>query len=263
MELVLDASPSAEISLNRYDPHLFSKFRPLFETEANPESPLHHFACDSAEADAAVVMENHSEKDVTALRYCWYTTGDDGSEKRHTVSGDSYLVDVFHPVLAGRDRKLITWSRNIDESMLEHVLRGGGFMGSGSTHRPLRAVKSLRFEIDFVLFADGEIAGEDRDRYAAELKCRKPAAEFVAKQIRLAQTEGRDVTPVLSAIAELPHIGNLRHGQGDPLIHWVQRYARDYVHTMSRNASTVNTPRGSPPTPREPPHAAEVLSPSQ
>lgn len=237
MELALDASPSAEITLNRYDPALFSKFRPIFEA-SNQESPLRHLACDPDEANAAVVMENLSDKDMTALRYCWYVTGEDGSEKWNSVSTDSYAVDVFHPVLARGDRKLISWSTTVDESLLEQVLRGGGLMGSRFLHRPLPAVKSLRFEIDFVLFIDGEIAGKDRDKYAAELQCRKSAAEFVAKQIRLAESEGRDVTPVLSAIEKMPHIGNLRHGHGDPLVHWVQRYAHDYLQTVRHHVST-------------------------
>jgi hypothetical protein len=76
-------------------------------------------------------------------------------------------------------------------------------------------VTSLRFEIDMLLFADGELAGPDTDKFAAELRGRKPAAEFVAKQIRLAEAEGRDVTPVLSALAEIPSLGRLGHVQGD------------------------------------------------
>jgi hypothetical protein len=44
-----------------------------------------------------------------------------------------------------------------------------------------------------------------------------PAAEFVAKQIRLAQAEDRDITPVLSALVEIPCLGRLGHAQSDPL----------------------------------------------
>ncbi|HET9742663.1 MAG TPA: hypothetical protein VFQ00_07935 [Terriglobales bacterium] len=151
---------------------------------------------------------------------------------------DSYMVDVFRAVLAPSDRKLISWSRTVDESLLEHVLRGGGTMGGGNLRQSLPAMKSLQFEIDFVLFVDGEIAGKDRDHYAEELHCRKPAAEFVAKQIRLAERERRDVTPVLSAFAAMPHAGNRRHGQGDPLVHWIQRYARNYSHALLGNFPT-------------------------
>jgi hypothetical protein len=242
MQLTLGGSPSAEISLSRYDPALFPRFRSIFES-SNPESPIRHLACNPEEANTAVVLENHSDKDITALRYCWFEEGNNPSEKRHTVSADSYMVDVYHPVLGRGDRKLITWSTTVDESLLDHVLRGGGFIGSGSFYRPsFSAANSLRFEIDFVLFVDGEIAGLDPDKYAAELRCRKPAADFVVKQIRLAENQHRDVAPVLSALADMPHVGSLRHAQGDPLVHWVQKYARDYLGSLSRNIGSVNTP---------------------
>jgi len=61
-----------------------------------------------------------------------------------------------------------------------------------------------------------------------ELRSRKPAAEFVAKQIRRARAEGRDVEPVLPALAEIPCFGRLGHVQGDPLVHWTRHYARNY-----------------------------------
>jgi hypothetical protein len=47
------------------------------------------------------------------------------------------------------------------------------------------------------MFEDGQIAGPDPDGYAFELLARRPAAEFIARQIRLADDEKRDVTPVL------------------------------------------------------------------
>jgi hypothetical protein len=61
----------------------------------------------------------------------------------------------------------------------------------------------------------GEIVGPDNGRFAVELRCRQRAAEFVAKQIRLAEAEDRDVTPVPSALAEIPVLGNRLYPQGD------------------------------------------------
>lgn len=243
MELLLGASPSPEITLSRYDPALFPKFRPIFDG-SKPDGPLRFLVREPEEANTAVVMQNSSERDITALRYNWFITDEEGSEREHIASADSYMVNVYHPVLGRGDRKLIMRSTAVDESLLDHVLRGGGVIGSGiiDRQRDHSEVKSIRFEIDFVLFIDGEIAGPDRGKYAAELHCRKPAADFVAKQIRLAESEGRDVIPVLSAVAEMPHIGNLRRGQGDPLVHWVQKYARDYLHTVQPHAAAVNTP---------------------
>lgn len=56
--------------------------------------------------------------------------------------------------------------------------------GGVVSNRLLDDVIELSFEIQLVLFADGEIAGPDPDGFATELPCRKPAAEFVAEQIR-------------------------------------------------------------------------------
>ena len=77
-----------------------------------------------------------------------------------------------------------------------------------------------------LLFAEGELAGRDKDKFAAEPACRKPAAEFIAKQIRLAQAENRDVTPVLSAFAEAPYL------RDDFLAKWTRHYAADFLRHM-------------------------------
>lgn len=101
-------------------------------------------------------------------------------------------------------------------------------MGGGITSvrpSPL-GLKSLRLEIDMLLFSDGEIAGQDTERYAAELNCRKPAAEFIAKQVRAAESERRDVTPVLSALAQVPHL------RDDYLAYWTQHYASWYLRSV-------------------------------
>ena len=61
---------------------------------------------------------------------------------------------------------------------------------------------ALRFELDMILFEDGELAGSDIDGYAAGLQTRKPAAQFIAEQIRLALAEGRDVKSLLDALVK-------------------------------------------------------------
>lgn len=227
MEFTVGSSPSAEIVVTRYDATLFPKFRVIFET-APAEGFLRYLAQPPEEADRAVVMENRADKDITALRYRWLMTDEGGNLRKQTYSSDSYMVDVYRAVLKAGDRKLISPSVEVDESFVEHLMRGGGGIGGSVGGRSLANAKvaALRLEFDMVLFADGEIAGPDTDRFAAELQCRKPAAEFVARQIRLAEAEGRDVTPVLSALAELPHL------RDDFLAHWVQYYAADFSRDM-------------------------------
>jgi hypothetical protein len=124
----------------------------------------------------------------------------------------------------------------VDEALIDEVGAGGGFIGLGlvttQMSRSLPAIVELSFEIDFLVFEDGETAGPDSDPYAVELHCRKPAAEFIARQIRLAMAESRDLTPVLSALADIRCFGNLRRTQGDRLVQWTRPYAREYLHAM-------------------------------
>jgi hypothetical protein len=97
---------------------------------------------------------------------------------------------------------------------------------------PEPVVVEVTLEFDLIVFDDGEIAGPDPDRFAALLQCRKRAAEYVARQVRLAEAEGRDATPVISALAEIPHIGRPGHGQYDPLVHLTVEFAREYLRRI-------------------------------
>ena len=230
--LNISPSPTPTVILNRYEKSLFPDFDQLFES---PSSPMRHLARDPEEASVAIVFENRSEKPITAWRYQWQGTDVFGHRRTHTASGGSYAVDGFRPVAEPGSRYLITPSGSIKQAMLNHILAGGAFIGSiSTTKRFLADVVELTFEIHLILFADGEIAGPDPDHFVAELQGRKPCAEFVAKQIRLARAEGRDVTPVLTALAEAPSLGDLASTQGDPLFHSVRYYARDYLRHMHR-----------------------------
>jgi hypothetical protein len=236
----ISTSPSPEVILNRYERSETPEFDQLFETPS-PSSPMRHLARDPEEASVAIVLENRSEKPITAWRFQWHMTDASGRHRTQTASGDSYAVDVFRPVAEPGSRHLITPSASISQAMLSHILAGGGFISSGcTTSRSLADVVELAFEVHLILFADGEIAGPDPDHFAAELKGRKPAAEFVAKQIRLASAEGRDVTPVLTALAEAPSLGRLGSAQGDPLFHSVRHYASDYLRRMHLKIGDVD-----------------------
>jgi hypothetical protein len=243
MDFTVGPSPSDQVVLGRFEAALFPKFRIVFEGPWHGRS-LEFLAQPPDEAERAVVMQNRADKDITALRYDWLMTGEDGKVTKHTVSSDSYMVDVYHPVLKVGDRKLICRGGAVDESLLDHLLGGGGIMGGNllgaAQSRFSVEVVSLRLDIDMLLFADGEIAGLDISKFAAELQSRKPAAEFVAKQIRLAQAEGRDVTPVLSALVEIPCLGRLGQAQGDPRVHWTRHYAREYLQAAGRKIGDVD-----------------------
>ncbi len=218
--------------LARYEAAAYPKFSQLFRVPSE-SSPLRHLARDPEEAKTAVVLENRSEKAITALRYRWKETDDAGKRHPQTVSSDSYTVDVYRAVAEPGSRRLITRSGSVDEGLIDHVLAGHGMVGCHvGVRRSSFDIMELSFAVDFVLFADGEIAGPDAARYASELRCHKPAAEFIAYQIRLAETEGRDVTPVLSALAAIPCFGRLGHQQGDPQVLLTKQYAREYLRAM-------------------------------
>jgi hypothetical protein len=206
------------------------------------DSPLRYFTRDPAEIPLTLVLENRSDKAITGLRYRWRELNVSGKARNHMVSSDSYFVDVFRPVAAPGSRHLIGPSGSIDEAMLDHVQAGGGFIGGkiSGTMRPPPQIVEVTFEIDLIVFEDGEIAGPDPDRFAVELQCRKRAAEYVARQVRLADAEERDAMPVISALAEIPHIGRPGHGPYDPMVHMTVTFAREYLRRVQHKIGELD-----------------------
>jgi hypothetical protein len=239
MRFAILPSPTPSIVLHRYEKDLFPAFNRLFET-LSPSSPLRPFARDPQEALVAVVLENQSEKPVTAWRFRWQFTDVSGRQRSGTMSGDSYAVDVFRPIADPFSRHLITPSGCVSESMLNHALSGAGVVGSTGSQQTFPELAEVIVEIHLLVFFDGEIAGPDPDDYGAELQGRKLAAEFVAKQIRMAQKEGRDVSPVLTALVEAPALGSVSRPQEDSLVHSVRRYAGEYLRSMHRKIGNVD-----------------------
>jgi len=231
IEFSLAPSPVPDIVLSRYDPVSWPSFAVIFEPPS-PDNPLQFLAQPAEEEDRSAVMENRGERDITALCYCWVRTTENGEALRHACSSDSYATSVYHPILKANDRKLITGSMTVDESLIVHVLHGGGCMsGSVGSTRRMDGVVSLRLEIDMLLFADGEIAGPDVDRHVAQLQFRKRAGDFIAKQVRLAQSEQRDVTPVLSALAEMPRL------RDNSSARWASDYTCEYAEAYLRHSA--------------------------
>lgn len=242
MRFAIHPSPIPTILINRFDKSLVPAFGKLFDLPS-PTSPLFHLARPPQEAAVAVVLENRADKAVTAWRFRWQLTDSLGNQRPVTMSSDSYKVDVFRSVAEPASRHLISPSGCVSEASLGHIQSGGGFVGAsaraGGTS-PFSDLAEVTFEIQLVVFIDGEIAGSDPDDFAIELQGRKRAAEFVARQIRMAQAEGRDITPVLTALVEAPVLGSLGRPEGDPLFHSVRHYARDYLQHMHRKIGGIN-----------------------
>ena len=231
MRLKLIPSPSDYVALTLYRDGDFPTFRKIFE-EMQHDSPLQHFAQDPEAAATAMVIENRSEKEITALRYRWTFVDAAGKARKSIASSDSYKVDVYRPVISSESKLLVTQTGSVTEALIDHVLAGGGFIATGSrSHRDYQAAE-VEFQIEFVMFADGEIAGTDPDHFGAELQFRKRAAMYIAQQIRAANTDGRDPTPVLTALCDIPHV------RDDLPARLVADYARTALHrsTMQMNS---------------------------
>lgn len=228
-------SPTPAVALRRYEKALFPVFDQLFETPS-PSSPIRYLALDPQEASFALILENQSEKPISAWSFHWQMTDATGKQRSHTMFSDSYEAAIFRPVADTGSRHLISPSRSVSETILNHVIEGGAFIGGSSftTNRTLSEIDEVTFEIHLIVFDDGEIAGRDPNCYYIELQSRKRAAEFVARQIRIAREEGRDVTPVLNALVEAPSLGGVGSPRGDSLFDSVRHYARDYLRHMNR-----------------------------
>jgi len=237
MRVKILPSPSASIALRHYREEDRTALR--FLSDVLPSnSPLQRIADDPGDYSTAIIFENRSDKEITALRYCWSMLDSDGKTTTHVVSNDSYKVDVYRPVALPQSKQLLSLSGrlDVDQSLYDHVLAGGGVMGAGgSAGEPFSdEVQEITFQLGLVVFADGEIAGPDPDHYAAELQGRKRAAEYVARHVRLAILEERDPTPVVAAVRDMPHL------RTDLLAHLVCEYARTYLRQSSLRAGSVD-----------------------
>ena len=238
MQLKICPSPATDVVLTQYNEASFPLFS-AFIAGLDEATPLRTLVCDPEDLGISVVLENRSQQAITGLRYRWGSFDQSGKRYDRTVSNDSYLVDVYRPILEPGSRQLISPSGSLNESLVEHVRAGGGVIG-GFIRTNMERPQPTIFEIDLIVFADGEIAGSDPDHFAAELQCRKPAAEFVARQIRLAADEGRDVAPVLSALSSIPSLSSHGHGNPDPLVYWTKHYAKQYLGYLRRKVGDLD-----------------------
>jgi hypothetical protein len=215
MRLNLVPSPHPEVVVSRFDEALFPEFRPLFEGTEAPRFLPPGFRHDPSQASTVVVLENRSEKAITALRYRWDTVDASGTQRTsHTCSdiysyneneGSSRPSAIEPGVVEPGAIKIISYYCMADKSEADAVRQGGGTASFLVTPTwDLADAVERTFAMDLIVFADGEISGPDPDHYALELLSRKRVAEFVAEQVRMAVAENRDVTPILNALSMIP-----------------------------------------------------------
>ncbi len=216
MWLHIVPSPAEEIELSRYVERELPAFGRLQEAAAR-SLPLQQLLGGVEEDAGTVVLENAGAKNLTALAWRWTFVDAHEQSRTRTSSADSYGNAGARPVAAAGTRLRLTPDGGISEVPLEGVQAARRLPGVAQPP----GVMEVWFQIDLLLFADGELAGSDPDRFALELQHRRRAADFVAQQIRAARGEGRDAAPVLAALRDVPHLHD------DALARTVSRFARE------------------------------------
>ena len=125
MRVKILPSPSANIALRHYREGDREALH--FLSDALPgNSPLQHIADHSNDFSTAIIFENRSEKEITALRYCWSMRDSNDKIRTHTGGSDSYQVDVYRPVALPKSKQLLSLSGrlDVDQSLYDHVLAG-------------------------------------------------------------------------------------------------------------------------------------------
>ena len=194
------------VTVVRYDAATHAAFREIFDEPTDANAVLQHLARPNEESGLALVLHNVADRPLAALQYVWTTTDEKGQTRTRRHSSHSYNVSVYRPVIPAGNRLLITPETMVEESVLEHVRKGGGILGSGggSRMRGGAPIVEWHFELSVVIFEDGEIVGPDTHRLVVQLHCEHRAAEYIDEQIRLAEEQGRDARPVLEALKAFP-----------------------------------------------------------
>jgi hypothetical protein len=109
-------SPSEHVFIKKYDGSVFPKFQQLFEVPPE-QSPLKFLALDPTDSATALVIENRSGKAITAFCYRWIRGDASGKQRPHTFTSDSYMVDVYRPVMAAGANVLLTQSGIVNEQI--------------------------------------------------------------------------------------------------------------------------------------------------
>jgi hypothetical protein len=232
VRLNLVPSPHPEVVVSRFD-------------EALPPGFRH----DPSQASTVVVLENRSEKAITALRYRWDTVNASGTQRTSHTCSDIYSYNENEgssrpSVIEPGARKIISYYCMADKSEADAVRQGGGTASFLVTPTwDLADAVERTFAMDLIVFADGEISGPDPDHYALELLSRKRLAEFVAEQVRMAVAENRDVTPVLNALSMIPSWLSMDQPRLDePVLRNTKHFACIYL-AFTRRPGDVPTMR--------------------
>ncbi|HEX8894001.1 MAG TPA: hypothetical protein VF783_11795 [Terriglobales bacterium] len=216
MQFAVNPSPSPEVYLSRYDSDQYPKFEQVIGSSHGG------LAFDPEEAHYAMVLENRSARSIIALQYGWRLKREGGPERRSIVTSREKIKPGARHLLGSSG----TFAEGLlDEGEPRSAYGWGGGSAGRSCELFLDDQAKITFALDVMIFADGEVTGLDPDNYVEELECHELAFQFVARQVRLAEKENRDVTPVLSALKQMP----LSIAKADPCAHTIQFLAAHFL----------------------------------
>ena len=189
MWLHIVPSPAEEIELSRYVERESPPFGRL-QDAAGRSLPLQQLLGGVEQHAGTVVLENAGQKDITALAWRWTFVSEGAgareTSRTRTFTADSYGEAGTRPVARAGARLRLSPDGGIGEVPVAGVQAAAEY-GSGGLSREhavpqLPGVMEVWFQVDLLLFADGELAGSDPDRFALELQSRRRAADFIADQ---------------------------------------------------------------------------------
>lgn len=195
------SSPDPDIALSRFDRTEFGKFKKVFELSSNM----------SIAEPLAFVVSNKTHKAVTGIAVTWTITDRFGFETSYPSFTYSYLLPKSPPLALPNGSVLVTPGAFVPHTAVESTGLVGLVPDEQFLARFLSAAE-IEVAIDCIIFADGEIVGDNPSRVISDIRDRKRAADLVIAEVLDARSSGRQVLDTLRATQELPFsLGNGVH----------------------------------------------------
>ena len=167
-----------------YDPSVHRLFQPTFEQIPNLAQLKY----------ASVVILNTSTRGVTGLRVRWTLIDPVGMESAHVSSSHSYFFSNTAVLIPPNGLLLV-----VPDAFLPEVVVNG-FFGSPpppKTVDKFRAARASRFDIEAIIFEDGEVVGQNALPLVISIQDRRIAADMVLKRAHDAISVGQDPAEAL------------------------------------------------------------------
>ena len=225
---ILTVTPwnNADVTFDPFDPTTHLAFAELFQ------QPLWR-----TQQPYALILENTSPQEITALTIIWRTTG--GNNETIMYFDDSYDRSGKVALVSGNGKAVITPIGILSAELAQS--QRGLFSGSIPTFQGLARVD---MSLDTVIFADGRVIGSDESQTLSSITNRKIAAEALVASFRTAITEGQDVNTMLASVAS--------SASSDPFDYfgsWTERFAARLLRENGANRLAYLTQLENLPSP--------------